>query len=178
MRRVCGRNRAAFALGAFLSAWAVGCGGGPSDAAAGGEGPRREAAAHATACPLDWPGGFRARPEANWVRALVEHAGYRVVGTPGSTALIATGKGHEFSVWAVQDTPRDPHLADPDEWEVVAGAGDVAIYGRAQAVGWWSSQGFHVWIGRGPRVTSVAPRPDEIAPLVEASITIPAPRPC
>jgi hypothetical protein len=95
-----------------------------------------------------------------------------------SSAHIAAGKGHEFYVWAVEDTLRDPHLAHPGDFEVLARVGGVEVYGHGGVVAWWPAQGLHVWVGGGPRVESVAPRPDEIAPLVEASMTTPAPPPC
>jgi hypothetical protein len=169
MRRITVHAGMALALGAL----AVGCGG----ASAGEDSPRREAAVADEPCPLDWPGGFRERPYAKWVQAFVERAGYRVVDMT-RMSLAAAGKGHEFSIWAVEDTPRDPHLANPDDFNVVARVGEVEVYGHAGMVDWWPSQGFHVWLGRGAYVDPVPPRPEKIAPLVDASLAIPAPPPC
>jgi hypothetical protein len=129
-------------------------------------------------CPLDFPGGFHARPTAKWIGAVVERAGYTVTRRPYS-AIVAAGKGHEFFIWAVEDTQRDPHLPDPAEHQVLARVGAVTVLGEPRSTRWWRAQGYVVWLAKGPRPgKSASPPPDELEPLVEASRSVPALPPC
>jgi hypothetical protein len=162
-------STAALALGAFLSAGAIGCGGtskhADSDARPGSTPP------DATTCPLDYTGGFPARPAARWVRAVVEQAGYEVVDHL-HTGLVAAGRGREFFVWATE--PSGPHAPRPEEHDVLAEISGVDVRGDPRSVRWWPTQGLLFWIHRGTRSSSTVPRSSELAALVNASLALPA----
>ena len=108
-------------------------------------------------------GAWSTWPEADWVRRIVVAGGYNVFTETGS-ALVASGKGHEFYIWATESrgTSRMPN------WRHLATVRGVAIYGDRNLWRSWRAQGFTFWV-HGPG----APAAGRLAPIVDASLRIP-----
>jgi hypothetical protein len=127
-------------------------------------------------CGPGYPGPWTRCPEAAWTRQIVERAGYSIVGDTGS-ALLAAGRGYDFSVWA---TPLDRPLrqvAEKEGWELLARVRSVDVFGDAELWRWWAAQGYVIWIHAGLRVGSGPPPPDELGPLISESQTLQPPEP-
>jgi hypothetical protein len=125
-------------------------------------------------CPRDnWPGPWTACAEAEWVRRVVEKAGYRVVGATGS-ALVARGHGRSFYVWTTRGEQTAQEIADDEGGDYLASIASVRLYGDDD---WrfWGAQGFIFWVHEGPRGDAIVPAPAELAQLVRASWTISPP---
>jgi hypothetical protein len=106
--------------------------------------------------------------EADWVRKVVEAGGYDVVRQRGS-ALVASGKGHEFSIWATRGTARHRPYA-----RRLANVRGVPVYGKRDLWRYWYARGFTFWVqGAGP-----LPAAGRLAPVVDASLRIPFRDPC
>jgi hypothetical protein len=107
-------------------------------------------------CPRpDWPGPWTACSEARWVGRVVEAAGYSVGDGRGTgAALIATGRGRRFFVWAGETGAADRPPADDGV--------------RTS----WSTQGYTFWVESGPSTDDVKPTVDELGPVVAASMRI------
>jgi len=128
-------------------------------------------------CPADWPGPWTACPEAEWVRQLAEHAGYRVVGKSGS-ALIARGNGRSFYIWATEGTPKGlRRAAKRESWQALGTVEGVKVYGAERLWRWWMvAEDFVLWLQAGPYMNSELPSLEEMELLVRAGKTVPPPR--
>jgi hypothetical protein len=86
---------------------------------------------------------------------VVEAAGYSVGDGRGTgAALIATGRGRRFFVWAGETGAADRPPADDGV--------------RTS----WSTQGYTFWVESGPSTDDVKPTVDELGPVVAASMRI------
>jgi hypothetical protein len=112
-----------------------------------------------TCAPVGGP--WTQSPEANWVWQVVEAGGYRVVAVTGS-ALVASGKGHEFYIWATEGRSR------PRKGRQLATVRGVPVYGHRDLWRWWHAQGFTFWV-QGAAATPAAGR---LAPVVDASLRL------
>lgn len=117
-----------------------------------------------------YPGPWTACPEADWVRRISEAAGYGVVGDTGS-AFVASGKGREFYIWATRNAHSANRLSPWRPLDVVNG---TTVYGDEDLWRWWTAGDFIFWVKAGPRPT-VAPPPQELASLIDASRQLPPP---
>jgi hypothetical protein len=103
-------------------------------------------------------------PEADWVRSIVSAGGYNVFTETGS-ALVASGKGHEFYIWATEARGRLPRQPN---WRRLATVRGVPVYGDRNLWRGWHAQGFNFWVqGSG------APAAGRLAPVVDASLRLP-----
>jgi hypothetical protein len=105
--------------------------------------------------------------EASWVKRVVVAGGYRVTGETGS-AFVASGKGHEFNIWA---TKSDGPIRPP--WRRLATVLGVPVYGDRDLWRVWQAQGFTFWVKEGPRAGSVLPAAGRLAPVIDASRRLP-----
>jgi hypothetical protein len=120
----------------------------------------------------DYPGPWSACPQTEWVRAIVEAAGYEITGDTGS-AIVAGGNGHSFYIWA---TPGEGSLGGSSR--PLCKIGDLSIWGVAGGMTdwrYWHAQGFTFWISAGPVGTSESPDPCELDALARESQMQPAP---
>jgi hypothetical protein len=117
--------------------------------------------------------GWSTTPEAVWVRQVVEAGGYQVLAETGS-AWVASGKGHEFFVWAAE-LPRSSR--GMPNWRRLATVRAVPIYGDRDVWRSWRAQGFTFWVRAGPRPVH-APAAGRLAPVVDASLRLPFPEEC
>jgi heat shock protein HslJ len=122
-------------------------------------------------CPADTgPWSDPNCPEQAWVRAVIDDAGYEIIGDTGS-ALVARAPDTGFYVWAnreerlaTEPTSRQAIAAEGYEpWERV-GTTEVFTDGIRAA---WTVQGMHCWIEGGP--VDDLPPIAAIAPVVRAS---------
>jgi hypothetical protein len=143
-----------------------------------GDAPKREQtklAPDSDECPLDWPGPWTACPEADWVLRVAERAGYRITGETGS-ALVAQGKGSGFYIWGFEaPNGKVRKWAKSERWTPLAPVEGVVVYGDERQWRWWVTDGFILWLHAGPYEDSRLPSLQEMAPLVEASMTLPRP---
>jgi hypothetical protein len=107
-------------------------------------------------------------PEADWVRAIVKRGGYDVVGETGS-AVVASGKGHEFSIWATEG--RAKRVPNTRRLATVRG---VPIHGDRDVWRYWHARGFTFWV----HGASATPSAGRLAPVVDASLRLPFRDPC
>lgn len=136
----------------------------PANATSRDDGPR--------GCPrANWPGPWTACAEADWVRRVVEAAGYEIVGETGS-ALVAEGSGRSFYIWTTRARRPAAAMATGPRIDVVDG---VDVYGDDELWRFWDAQGSVFWVQEGPRGESIIPSPDELRGLIEAARTIPPP---
>jgi hypothetical protein len=161
-----GMRTATLALAAVLAV--AGCGG-----ASSGAGPEPAAERPREACPEDWPGPWTACPEAAWVVAVVDRAGYAVTGETGS-AFTAEGGGAAFFIWATPEAGSDAELTGPDQWQPVGRSAGVTVYGD-DVWRWWRSQGWVLWMQAGPTEDARLPTRKELAPLIRAARKLAAP---
>jgi hypothetical protein len=105
-------------------------------------------------------------PEAIWGREIVEAGGYNVFSETGS-ALVASGKGQEFYIWATE-------AAGPlaKKWRKLATVKGAPLYGDGDVWRVWQAQEFNFWVQAGPRPT-FAPAASRVAPVIDASLRIP-----
>ena len=116
--------------------------------------------ASTSACP-PLGGPWSQSSEAAWVWEIVETGGYRVVAETGS-ALVASGKGHEFYIWAAEGRAKSPKSRR------LATVRGVPVYGDRDLWRWWYAQGFTFWV-KGAAATPAAGR---LAPVVDASLRL------
>jgi hypothetical protein len=112
-------------------------------------------------------GAWSTWPEADWVRRIVREGGYTVLAETGS-ALVASGKGHEFFIWAAEGPPS----RGMPNWRRLATVRGVPIYGDRDVWRSWRAQGFTFWVQAGPRPV-FAPAGGRLAPVVDASLRLP-----
>ena len=118
--------------------------------------------------PCTTRGPWSTWPDADWVRAIVERGGYDVVAETGS-ALVASGKEHEFYIWAAEGRG-----SGMPNWRRLATVRGVPIYGDRDLWRSWRAQGFTFWV-QGAGATPAAGR---LAPVVDASLRLPFSDPC
>jgi hypothetical protein len=133
---------------------------------------RRTVTATSRGCPQEpWRGPWTACAEADWVRRVASDAGYKVVGETGS-ALLAEGRGDEFSIWT---TPEPESLEDTvttENWKAIGSVNGTEIYGDERHWRWWIAQGAVFWVKAGPHISSTVPEVGELLALVDASRTV------
>ena len=110
-------------------------------------------------------------PEAFWTRRIAEEGGYRIVSETGS-ALVAAGKGHEFSIWATEPERPIGEIASKEKWRRIATVRGVAGYGDRDLWRFWVAQGFIFWVKAGPRDSSVLPAPGRLGAVIDASLRL------
>jgi hypothetical protein len=109
-------------------------------------------------------GAWSTWPEADWVRTIVEAGGYDVFSETGS-ALVASGKGHEFYIWAAELPGGSSGMPN---WRRMATVRGVPIYGDRDLWRSWRAQGFTFWAhGSG------VPAAGRLAPVIDASLRLP-----
>lgn len=116
-------------------------------------------------------------PEADWVREIVEAGGYKVVGETGS-AIVASGKGHEFFVWTTKPDRPVRRMAREENWRRLARVRNVTVYGDNAVRRLWLAQKSIFWVESGPRRGSVLPAAGRLAPVIDASLRLPFRDPC
>jgi hypothetical protein len=123
-----------------------------------------------TRCVEDeYPGPWTACPEADWVRGIVEAAGYRVAGDTGS-AVIARGQGHSFYIWATRNDG-----SAIEGFEEACRVGNITVWAGKGPNGamndwrYWEAQGFVFWLSAGPRSTATSPDVCGLGSLVHQS---------
>ena len=170
-------TRLTFVWLACVSLTAFACGGEPWETGgqeATGQG-QAERTSSSDECPPDWPGPWTACPEAEWVRQVAEHAGYRITAETGS-ALSARGQGWSFYVWATEGTREEIAEASKRErWQTLDTVEGVTVYGDESLWRWWVVGGFVVWLQAGPYEDSRLPPLAEMDSLVRASRAVPPP---
>jgi hypothetical protein len=127
----------------------------------------RDGRVETTAAPCQELGPWSTWPQADWVRSIVIAGGYDVVGETGS-ALVVSGKGHEFNIWA---TESDRPIGRP--WRRLATVRGVPVYGDRRLWRVWRAQGFTFWVKQGPRAGSILPAAGRLAPVIDASGRLP-----
>ena len=106
--------------------------------------------------------------EAAWVRTVVNAGGYDVI-RQRSSVLVASGKGHVFSIWATRGrTPRRPYARR------LASVRGVPVFGKRKRWRYWHARGFTFWVEGG----NPLPAAGRLAPVVDASLRIPFRDPC
>jgi hypothetical protein len=126
-------------------------------------------------CPADWPGPWTACPEADWVRRLVERAGYCVDGETGS-ALTAHGRSSRFYIWAVYAPGSDPADVGGESARVDGVVSGVSVYGDGVRR-WWRAQDFVIYVEAGPTDLPGLPRLRGMESLIQASLVVVAYQP-
>src|SRR5919108_5086788 len=70
-------------------------------------------------CGPGYLGPWTLCPEAAWTRRIVEEAGYNIIGNTGS-ALLAAGRGYEYSIWTTPLDRPPRELAEKEGWKLLA----------------------------------------------------------
>ena len=115
-------------------------------------------------------------PQADWVRAFAAEAGYRITDETGS-ALVAAGRGQSFYIWSTHLTVSRTIAVKRDHWKTLGRVADVPIYHEGPWR-WWVVDDLDLvlWLNAGPHEFAGLPSLAELAPLVRASLTVPASR--
>jgi hypothetical protein len=113
-------------------------------------------------------------PQADWVRAVAEEAGYRMTDETGS-ALVAAGRGQSFYIWSTHLTVSRTVEVKRDHWKRAGRVAGVPIY-HDGPWRWWVVDDLNLvlWLNAGPHEFAGLPTLAESAPLVRASLTVPA----
>jgi hypothetical protein len=102
----------------------------------------------ATECP---PGDWIRSNTAQWLRRVVEVAGYRIEGCTGSSWIAGTPRT-QFYVWSTEPWRRSPEL---DAYTDVSPL-PLPIYTDGTRLA-WQAQGLGIWVEPGPSATDVLP---------------------
>jgi hypothetical protein len=171
------RELVVLALRALALVMLVGC---PSSTSTGdvqaSSKTAQEKADRIRGCPhQNWPGPWTACSEADWVRRVVESAGYRITDETGS-ALVAKGKGKAFYIWTTELTRPMRELVAEEDWTRLSTMEGVEVYGDERLWRFWSAQGFVFCVKQGPTDRSVLPDGEELATLIRESLRLRPPR--
>jgi hypothetical protein len=92
---------------------------------------------------------FRDCPEAQWVRRVLDQAGYRIIGDTGSVFIVASHEGGEFFFWAMDPSTHSQvrplrDFAGSEGYRLYDEIAEVPVYG--DGLRWvWDAQGLNVW---------------------------------
>jgi hypothetical protein len=105
-------------------------------------------------------------PTTIWIKSVLAEAGFSVVDSPQESTLVGEGSGARFFIWVRE--PIEPLASfNLKRYAIIEG---VQIYGGSQLV--WQAQNLNVWIAPGPDGQDVLPDHEQIAQLVDATLTL------